>query len=229
MTPPPSRRKRRKKAGESLTLPFEEFTAPAPASLSPVAPDEKRKPPSPPSEAAALDPAFADDWGQMTLWADVIPPHDLSTPPSPAPTTTPAATAARPDSETPASAISVPSEPASTPVQETAPRRTKAEPKKNDRTPAHVVDEGGIESAAEALGLDLEELQGVARENEFRAFWSALRAQAAKRVRHLRETKTKDPFAWESAGMAVVPAFVENRAAVEILYHSLRNEENSLF
>lgn len=87
------------------------------------------------------------------------------------------------------------------------------------------MDEEGVEAAAEALGLDLDSLREAAREHELRPFWSFLRSQAAKRVQSLREKKSPDPFEWEGAAMAAVPTFVENRAAVELLYHSLRGEK----
>jgi hypothetical protein len=92
------------------------------------------------------------------------------------------------------------------------------------------LDEGSVEAAAEALGLDLEELREAARERELRPFWSYLRAQASRRVRKMRESKAKDPFEWEGAALASVPAFVENRAAVELLYRGVRGEgEPGLF
>jgi hypothetical protein len=44
-------------------------------------------------------------------------------------------------------------------------------------------------------------------------------------VQRLREKSGRDPFDWDGAALASVPAFVENRAAVEMLYRNLRGED----
>ena len=66
-----------------------------------------------------------------------------------------------------------------------------------------------MEAAAEALGLDLEELRITAQQEEFRPFWSFLRQRVSARLQLMRNTKSKaaeDPFDWESPSLAAVPA-----------------------
>jgi hypothetical protein len=128
------------------------------------------------------------------------------------------------------------------PAPASTPSRPKAKPEdKDERTPPLFIepprerrkprpsaelDDSSFEAAAEALGLNLDDLRVAALENDLRPFWSFLRAQAAKRVQELRTAKQKkDPFDWDSPALAAVPGFVEDRAAVEVLYYSLRNEE----
>jgi hypothetical protein len=89
------------------------------------------------------------------------------------------------------------------------------------------LDETGVSTAAESLGLDLQALRDAASE-EFHDFWRFLRRQAASRVQSLRNRKSDDPFDWESPSLAAVPAFAEDRRAVEILYLSLRGEIETL-
>jgi hypothetical protein len=209
---------RKKRGGSSLSLPFEEFAHPSPSLASGPSKPKVKSRPSTSAEDTAVSLEDMDSSGQLTLWTDLTPPSPLPDAPAPPPLKA---------SVNPPSASAVPAEKIKPDNKDERPSLFN-EPLKDRKKPrpSAELDDASFEAAAEALGLNLDDLRVAAQENELRLFWSFLRSQAARRVQELRAAKQKkDPFDWDSPALAAVPGFVEDRAAVEILYYSLRNED----
>ena len=224
----------RKKTGGSLPLPFEEYPAPSAPLPNAAASSPSRLPRTSLNTAVSspheAHPACPENWNQLALWIEEAPPDPFPTDPSPTPDAPPPPASIPPPSPPPAGTSAPTDAPAASPPPpppaseaDGRPNRTRTTARPSSSRPVSLLpDDAGVEAAAEALGLNLEELRAAAQEMDLSAFRSFLRAHASARLRRLREAPANDPFEWDAPALSAVPAFVEDRVAVELLYRSLR-------